>query len=200
MTSLLSLEGQPITAIGCHRVVTLARPSIGSHSFVPTLERAQLWQSDIKQFDKTDRWYIDIRPGHGKKVKTGSSIRRIPLHRDLITLGLIEYARSLPINSRLFPELREDPAQGYGYAIGDAWGDYLRNIIKINSKVKPLHGFRHTFKTLSRKAGISKEHHDAITGHSDKANEGDRYGEMPLEALFEAIDKFPSIAKLGGLL
>jgi hypothetical protein len=46
------------------------------------------------------------------------------------------------------------------------------------------------FKTLARRAGIAPEVRDALQGHAPRS-EGEAYGEWPIEALADAIERIP---------
>ncbi len=127
----------------------------------------------------------------GRTVKTLGSRRQVPLHPDLIRLGLVDYANGLPPEGQLFPNLRPNPDGYYGVNWGKAWAQYLRGVVLLDSPASPAHGFRHTFKTLCRQAGIPEDVHDAITGHSSGAV-GRGYGIMPLSRMLEELAKLPS--------
>jgi len=161
-------------------------------------EVAQLLVSDVEQDEKSGVWFIAIRPGDGKSLKTASSRRRVPLHDDLLTLGLLDYRASIPADGRLFPKLKQHK-DGLGHAIGKTWDNYLQDVVKLQTAAKPAHGFRHAFKTLCREVGIPKEVHDWLTGHS-ASNVGDQYGEAPLCRMAEELKKLPSIARMAGLI
>lgn len=132
-------------------------------------------------------------------MKTQSSRRKIPLHQDLLALGLLEYKDSLPQQGRLFPKLEKHRQDGYGHAFGKIWSKYLRDVVKLDSQASPSHGFRHTFKTLCREVGIETAVSDWITGHAAQ-NVGATYGSNPLSRMASELEKFPSIAKDVGLL
>ncbi|WP_313220177.1 hypothetical protein [Stutzerimonas nitrititolerans] len=71
--------------------------------------------------------------------------------------------------------------------------------MKLQSAAKPAHGFRHAFKTLCREVSIPKEVHDWLTGHA-ASNVGDSYGSAPISRMAEELKKYPSIARMAGLL
>jgi integrase len=162
-------------------------------------EMAQLLAAEVRRCPDTGIWFLDLRPGDDKSVKTESSIRRIPLHADLLALGFLDYVQSLPADGRLFPKLQRNRANGYGYAVGNAWRDYLDGVVQLNSEAAPFHGLRHAFKTLCREVGIETAVSDWITGHA-VPNVGATYGGNPLIRMAEELKKFPSIAKDAGLL
>lgn len=161
-------------------------------------EVAQLLASDVEQDADSGAWYLAIRPGDGKSLKTISSRRNVPLHDDLLALGFLDYKASVPASGRLFPKLKPHK-DGLGHAIGKTWDNYLQDEVKMQSSAKPAHGFRHAFKTLCREAGIPKEVHDWLTGHA-ASNVGDSYGSAPIGRMAEELKKYPNIARMAGLL
>lgn len=162
-------------------------------------ELAQLEVADIRRDDELGVWYLSIAPGEDKSVKTLSSRRKVPLHKDLLALGLLEYKDSVPSQGRLFPKLEKHRQDGYGHSVGKAWAKYLRVVVKLESQASPSHGFRHTFKTLCREVGIETAVSDWITGHA-APNVGASYGSNPLCRMASELEKFPSIARTAGLL
>ncbi|GGH95112.1 hypothetical protein CFY91_05240 [Pseudomonas fluvialis] len=162
-------------------------------------EVAQLLVAEVRRCPDTGVWFLDLRPGDDKSVKTGSSVRRVPLHDDLLALGFLDYVQGLPAGGRLFPKLQPHKTNGYGYAVGKAWAKYLREVAGVHSSASPAHGLRHTFKTLCREVGIETAVSDWITGHA-ATNVGAGYGGNPLSRMAEELRRFPSIAKDAGLL
>ena len=59
-----------------------------------------------------------------------------------------------------------------------------------NSELSPNHAWRHTFKQIADRAGISERTSDSITGHSHRT-EGAKYGAQTLEDMAAALGKFP---------
>jgi integrase len=159
-------------------------------------ELAQLAVSDVR-FDSPEAGrYLSILNTEGEEdgsrgVKNAGSRRSIPLHPDLLTLGLLEYIASIPSDGQLFPNLKPNSFGYYGANFGKRWAEYLRKQVGLSSSANPSHGFRHTFKTLCRKVGIDEDVHDAITGHSGGSNVARDYGEMPLSRIAEELKKYP---------
>lgn len=154
-------------------------------------ELAQLYTLDIKEINGIH--YFDLEANDDdKSLKNCSSVRKVPIHNDLIDLGFLSYIKSLKNSKRLFPKLTIGGDGTYGDNVGDWLGLYFRNKLKVNSQLRPIHAFRHTFKTNARLVGMSKDVHDTITGH----NSGDvssSYGHYPLELLHQEINRVPSI-------
>jgi integrase len=163
-------------------------------------ELAQLAARDVKFSDDDPMIpYIGILEtgddDDGRGVKTVGSRRVIPLHDDLVSRGFLDYAKSVPRDGQLFPLLKPNPQGFYGANFGKRWGMYLRDVAQLKSGARPSHGFRHTFKTLCREAGIQEDVHDAMTGHVGGGKEARGYGEMPLTRMAEELQKYPPIGE-----
>ncbi|TAN28265.1 MAG: site-specific integrase [Castellaniella sp.] len=163
-------------------------------------ELAQLQVSNIRKDADTSIWFLYIRTQaeRNETLKTADSFRSVPLHPDLITLGFLTYCDSLPKGSMLFPKLTKS-RNGYGHNVGKGWKNYLDKVVKLSSLAAPIHGLRHTFKTLWREAGLREEVSDWITGHAPSGIGGE-YGVNPLTQMVSELEKFPSIAHEAGLL
>lgn len=128
-----------------------------------------------------------------RSVKTEGSRRSIPLHADLVDRKLLDYVAALPDGSQLFPKLERSPSGRYGENFGKLWAKYLREVVGLTGKVRPSHGFRHTFKTFCREEGIPEDVSDAITGHAGVSVVARSYGSMPLTRKAQELAKFPSV-------
>ena len=125
--------------------------------------------------------YFDLT---GMKVKNKGSARKVPIP-DILINKIDEWVKNLESN-RLFTF----PLNADGKAQNAASKKGMRFIRSVTlDKALVVHSFRHTFKDLIRDAGISKELHDFITGHSG-GDVSSYYGEgFSLEKRKEAIDK-----------
>lgn len=154
-------------------------------------ELGQLDVTDVKQDAGTGIWYLDINNGgDGKHVKTSFSVRKIPVHPELIELGFLRYHKEMSQQGhrKLFPLLKPG---AHGRITGEWskwWGRYARRH-GITEKGKVFHSFRHTAKDGFRDAGISKPVYDAIQGHAP-GDVSDTYGRgYNLKTLYEAVKK-----------
>lgn len=114
------------------------------------------------------------------KGKTQSSLREVPLHPELIRLGFLDYVKAIREagHQRLWPWLKAKSAKVKDSEVLGKWfNGYLHKRLKFPSTVV-FHSFRHNFKDLCRNALISRDIHDAISGHEDgeRKNVGDSYG------------------------
>jgi len=89
-------------------------------------ELGQLRVADIEKVSGV--WCIDINENHGKRVKTESSIRQVPLHSDLtMRLGFLDYLEKRSKEgpqAMLFPELKRDVKD----TLTGSWGVRRQNI------------------------------------------------------------------------
>ena len=68
--------------------------------------------------------------------------------------------------------------------------DWVRSVGVDDEHVQPNHAWRHTFKQIADRFGISERMSDYITGHAHKSV-GATYGAPTLEDMAEALKKFP---------
>jgi integrase len=188
---LRTAEGRPGNAV-------FWIPLIAAYTGGRREELAQLYVEDIHQHEG-NTWFIrviDDRPD--KSVKTDSSRREIPVHPDLIALGLLSLVQGREPGTRVFPQLVK-VSDGFAGIISKSWRPITQRCGVYQAGRNPLHAFRHSFKTLAREHGIPKEVSDWITGHAS-GHIGDSYGINPLSRMALEIRKLPSIAKAAGLL
>ena len=91
-------------------VVKLSNPFywtflIGILSGMRTNEIAQLLVEDIIKKDNV--WLINVDETKDKSVKTSSSIRKVPVHQTLVSLGFLDYVKIIKSKGveRVFPNL-----------------------------------------------------------------------------------------------
>ncbi len=149
-------------------------------------ELGQLTTDDLKE-ERGVR-YLDLTSiVEGKRRKTESSKRRVPIHPELVRLGFLRYVEGIG-EGRVFPELVWSEEKWTG-RWSKWWGRYARKH-GLTDPRKVFHSFRHTIKDAFREAGVEEQVGDAITGHAPKT-EGRKYGssQYPLAQLAEGIKK-----------
>ncbi|WP_204165551.1 site-specific integrase [Methylobacterium sp. 17Sr1-1] len=176
-------------------------PLIALFSGARRTEIAQLKIGDVRQ-GENEIWYLDItNEGADQNLKTASSARSVPVHHELIRLGLLEVvatqAKLHPLTAPLWPAFAP-PIDAKAKAWTKWFGRYL-GVHVVDHSAKTFHSFRHTFKRACREAGLSEEVHNALTGHAG-GGVGRRYGRerrvdgtldcgIPLARLHKDIDK-----------
>lgn len=170
-------------------------PLIGLLSGARLNEIAQLRPEDIEQDPETGIWFFDIDTEGGRTIKTVTSRRKVPVHPELIRLGLLRYREAmLKVSGRKKPDLWPDlkaANESYRAVAWTKWfGRYLRLSAGITDRGLVFHSFRHTFKRMSRDALLPEDLSDFLTGHAGNATVGRAYGNgFGLKALAEAMRK-----------
>lgn len=114
------------------------------------------------------------------KLKTASAEREVPVHRELIRLGFIEWveARGGADERPLFEEV---PESKHGYRSDiytKRFATFLRSVdLPADRRAKLcFHSFRHTFKDALNETGAPEEVKDEICGWARSKRTGRRYG------------------------
>jgi integrase len=150
-------------------------------------EAAGLRGQDIREID--GHWCMVLTPTPDRSIKTGAA-RTVPLHPHLVEQGFLDFARSRG-NGPLF----YDPAKGprgkrsQPDIVLKSLQTWVRDRLSIRG-VAPTHAWRHLFKQLAYRAGISERLIDEICGHAP-ASIGRGYGKPTVSDLAAALVKFP---------
>lgn len=137
-------------------------------------------------------WFFDIRQNENRPLKNGQSQRKIPLHRDLITLGLHEYAKERR-GQMLFDIRKKSAASSFGDSIDYRWRKAMSETVGLIPG-KSFHSFRHSAIDALIRANVPDRERGAIFGHLIGNIEGDIYGGAPeLGDLLDAVNLLPSV-------
>jgi integrase len=169
-------------------------PLLGLYTGARLSELALLVVSDITTDESTNQTTIELSEDseRGRRLKTLSSRRVIPVHPQLNELGFFSYVterRKADGNGAcLFPAIRHRSEVAL-------WSKWFGRFIRDCGIEKPVfHSFRHGFKDSLRIAGESEDINDALTGQSG-GGVGRRYGakemvrRFGLKRLAEAVSK-----------
>ncbi len=132
-------------------------PLIGFYTGMRLQEILQLYVEDVYQANGL--WVLDLNTNHeDKKLKTDQSKRVIPIHDDLIKVGLIEFRnrQEAKESQRLFPDAALSGDGTYSSTFSKWFSRYLNNI-GIKTTKTSFHSFRHNVKDFFRSAGVSDE-------------------------------------------
>jgi len=150
-------------------------------------ELVQLRKSDIKIDSESNRYYIHINDDNGKVVKTGNAVREVPIHKSLIDMGFLDFAKESE-QEELFPELNpETVSKWFPSFLASCGIERFDNF----SRRKVFHSFRHSFITSSRAAGNPVDKVQQVVGH-EKTIFGvtDGYTDkFPLINVLDVVDK-----------
>jgi integrase len=141
---------------------------------------------------------LKITPDAGT-VKNAQA-RVVPLHQHLIAQGFlrfIETHRDGPLFYKPRPATttaaEDDPLKrkkAPAAQVRQRLADWVRQLGITDPEVSPNHGWRHTFKAVGRRVGISDQVLDGICGHAP-ASIGHGYGRASLEDMAAALRAFP---------
>jgi integrase len=140
-------------------------------------------------------------------IKTAQA-RTVPIHEHLVAQGFIEFVKAqgqgpLFYNARVAARSNAVSATGVADTADPLnpklspsvktrrrLSTWVRELGITDPEVGPTHGWRHTFKQIAERVGITEKLHDAITGHA-APTEGRKYGAPTVEDMAEALKKFP---------
>ena len=138
---------------------------VGIMSGMRTNEIAQLLVEDIIKKDNV--WLINVDETKDKSVKTSSSIRKVPVHPTLVSLGFLDYVKIIKSkgNDRVFPEITKT-RDGYSSKISRHYNEkFLPTLGVWEKQVKGLYCTRHTFINRCYKKGVDRDIIKSVVGH-----------------------------------
>ncbi|HWE75516.1 MAG TPA: DUF6538 domain-containing protein [Stellaceae bacterium] len=165
-------------------------PWLCAYSGARIEEVAGAFASNVEYIDGIPVLHIEPE-ARGRDVKGIGSVRRVPIHSAVIDEGFLDYVRSLPESSPLFPECQPDMFGSRGGSASKKIGAWVRKELGITDKrVSPSHSWRHRIESEHRARDIRQDTTDAITGHHDgraASDYGDFYVKETLRPAIEAI-------------
>ncbi len=166
-------------------------PLIALFSGLRQTEICQLTPQDIDVLDSVRIIRVQ-RSEPGQKLKTTSAKRYVPIHPELLAIGLVEYADEMKRKgaSQLFPEIKAD-IRGYKGAIFQKRFNSFKNSLGICDPSAVFHSFRHTWRDAVRNARIPVEIAQVLGGWSGEGQDK-KYG----SERFNAKTRFEEIVKL----
>lgn len=148
-------------------------PLIACYTGARVSEIAQLWTDDLTVAPGAEVIEFRAKDERNQRLKNEGSWRAVPMHSELIRLGLCDYVASLPAGS-LFPSLPTKGANGAGGQFS-AWFGGFKTAKGFRSSIKTLHSFRHLVATELRLNGATDAQANAITGHAGQGVAGKVY-------------------------
>ncbi|HML07368.1 MAG TPA: site-specific integrase [Xanthobacteraceae bacterium] len=146
-------------------------PLISLYTGTRMSEIAMLTVNDVQRVEGVT-CFLFIEDGiTGKRLKTRSSARTVPVHQQLIKLGWLRYVDGMRHKGNdsawLFPEIA--PSKPGAQKAWSKWFNRGLRSIGVTDRRKVFHSFRHTFKDALRAARVPEDLNDAITGHANKS-------------------------------
>ena len=162
-------------------------PLLGLYTGARLEELCQLKGDDFKVSDGCH--YIDIH-GEGdahNRVKTPSSVRKIPVHSELLKLGLLDKVNMRSRGCFLFDLRRVNTNLGH---VPSKWFGGYKASLGLPKGTKVFHSFRHTLRDKLTLSGVPNEHIRELLGHEQIGETFGRYGSsIPVSVLAESLEK-----------
>lgn len=138
-------------------------PLIAVFSGMRQEEICQLRLADVREVEGI--WAFDLNLRTGQQLKNANAIRQVPVHSELVRLGLLAYAEEQRALGKdlLFPNLQPggaDDRLGHNYS---KWFSRYRRETGLFVPVRDFHSFRHSATTFMSRAGVQHTVIDAVT-------------------------------------
>ncbi len=153
-------------------------PLIATYTGARLGELAQLTTRDIFK-NEYGQWVLSINEENGKSCKTKASIRKIPIHPDLVSFGipnLVKYAKANDSKKIFFDDKSRTgkPGQYVGKTFNEGLPAlHLKPEVSGNRLV--FHSFRSTIETMLRRNNADQRYIDAYIGHNEGTISANHY-------------------------
>jgi integrase len=202
-TKAFSADEMRLILSSASAVENTSTPGMAARRWVPWIcaytgaragEITQLRGKDVIKQEGIDA--IRITPEAGT-TKTKQA-HTVPIHEHLLAQGFLDYVKvkgkgPLFYNPRP-PDVTDadltHPKRPPADIVRGALTRWVRSIGITDPEVGPNHGWRHTFKRIADRCGITGPVSDAITDHAP-LTEGRKYGAPTLEDKANALKRFP---------
>jgi integrase len=169
-------------------------PWLAAYSGARMGELTQLRGVDIVDSDGTHA--IKISPEAGT-TKTGKA-RTVPLHQHLVEQGFLVFVKANGGGPLFYNEAKQpkgpvdptNPRKPRYVKAREKVATWVRSLGVNDPELSPNHAWRHTFKAIGFRSGMSEKVLDTIVGHAP-ASVGRSYGEPTLADKTKELHKFP---------
>jgi len=136
-------------------------------------EILQLRREDI--FKERDTWVISFHDRFdNNSLKTESSVRVVPIHHRLISLGLTDWVVSIGKGQRLF----QSASLGIYGNYSQAYSKHINAVFRSLRVTNHFHSLRHSFRDACREAEVPSDIADYMGGWSGSASVSRSYGAL----------------------
>jgi integrase len=149
-------------------------PLIACYTGARLSEIAQLWTDDLDLEEGAECIEFRECQERGQVLKSKGSWRAVPMHNELVRLGLPAYVRSLPPGP-LFPMLRRAGKNGAGGVFGGWFGGF-KSAKGFDNPAKAFHSFRHLVSTELQLKNVGEALRNPILGHTGEGMGEKVYG------------------------
>jgi len=175
-------------------------PWLAAYSGARMGELTQLRGIDVVERDGIHAMKISPEAG---TTKTGKA-RTVPLHEHLIEQGFLAFVKANGKGPLFYNELKQtaapndptNPRKPRYVKAREHVAAWVRGLGVNDPELSPNHAWRHTFKAVGFRCGMSEKVLDAIVGHAP-ASVGRGYGEPTLTDKAKELRKFPRYKHAG---
>jgi integrase len=168
-------------------------PWLCAYSGARAGEITQLRGSDVVEQSGILAMKISPEAGTVKNRKP----RTVPLHEDLVEQGFVRFVKANGNGPLFYNEPKANttddptnPKRPRAVKARERLAEWVRKIGVTDTELQPNHAWRHTFKKIGDRAGISEKMLDVVCGHAP-ATVGRSYGVADLADKAEALRRFP---------
>jgi integrase len=166
-------------------------PLLGLYSGARRSELSGLRVNDVQEIERVPCFSFVEDKKIGRRLKSATALRTVPIHPQLITLGWLRYVAA--VRSRdgdgawLFPQI--SPQVPASIKAWTKWfSRFLRETV-VTDHTKVFHSFRHTFKDALRTASVPEDLNDALLGQKNNSV-GRGYGAKQKSGAKDIVRRF----------
>ena len=138
------------------------------------------------------------RPGTRGAAMHAGKARTVPLHEDLVEQGFLAFVKANGAGPLFYNASKQpggpidptNPRKPRYVKAREQVATWVRSLGVNDPELSPNHAWRHTFKAIGFRSGMSEKVLDAIVGHAP-ASVGRGYGEPTLADKTKELQKFP---------
>jgi len=173
---------------------------IGLYTGARSNEIGQLIRADISEHEGVPHFWIrrqltqeERRARVRKRLKSDSAHRLIPIHPELVRLGLLRWIRAQPgaATDRIFPEWKADKNDYFSSKMTKFFCQKFLPVVGLKLPQLAFHSLRHTMTDALRQVGLEESARQRVLGHAG-GNTNARYGK-PASLVPAEIEKFCAV-------
>ena len=173
---------------------------IGLYSGARSNEIGQLIRADISEHEGVPHFWIrrqlteeERRARVRKRLKSESAHRLIPIHPELVRLGLLRWIQAQPgvATDRLFPDWKADKNGYFSNKMTKFFCQQFLPVVGLKLPQLAFHSLRHTMTDALRQAGLEERACKRVLGHAG-GDTNTRYGK-PASLVPAEIEKFCAV-------
>jgi integrase len=166
-------------------------PLLSLYSGARRSELAGLRANDVQEIERVLCFTFIEDKKIGKRLKTATAVRTVPIHPQLITLGWLQHVDAVRrrdgATAWLFPEI--SPQVRGALKAWTKWFSRYLHSAGVTDDSKVFHSFRHTFKDALRAASVPEDLNDALAGQKN-SSVGRSYGAKQKSGAKDIVRRF----------